>query len=279
MKNEVNRSIFSLAVIVALIGSACSKSYAGQLALDFTGGQTYFASNDNISPYTVGWKFSTSQTMDVSGLGFWDQSNHTLGYSHDVGLWSSSGSLLASTTITATSTPVSSVGQGQWLFNEITRVTLLPGIYYVGASYGSNDNKDDYAFEVTNIQTAPGVTYISGKGGLGSGLTFPTLDNPPYSINSYFGANLEFSPPNTVPEPTSFALLGLGGIGMAIGAYRRRRMVVVGPSGLAIRLWSARRVCLVPLIDLGRKRKQKRLEWMSETSQWAAWMRCNSGSE
>ena len=30
-----------------------------------------------------------------------------------------------------------------------------------------------------------------------------------------------------VPEPSSFALLGLGGIGLAIGAYRRRRAVAV----------------------------------------------------
>ena len=31
---------------------------------------------------------------------------------------------------------------------------------------------------------------------------------------------------STVPEPSSFALLGLGGIGLALRAYRRRRMVV-----------------------------------------------------
>ena len=31
----------------------------------------------------------------------------------------------------------------------------------------------------------------------------------------------------SVPEPSSFALLGLGGIGLALGAYRRRRAGVV----------------------------------------------------
>lgn len=32
---------------------------------------------------------------------------------------------------------------------------------------------------------------------------------------------------NAVPEPSSFALLGLGGVGLAIGAYRRRRAAAV----------------------------------------------------
>jgi hypothetical protein len=31
---------------------------------------------------------------------------------------------------------------------------------------------------------------------------------------------------STVPEPSSFALLALGGIGLAFGAYRRRRAAV-----------------------------------------------------
>ena len=35
--------------------------------------------------------------------------------------------------------------------------------------------------------------------------------------------DISFGSTSAVPEPSSFALLGLGGIGLAIGAYRRRK--------------------------------------------------------
>ncbi|WP_397570204.1 PEP-CTERM sorting domain-containing protein [Schlesneria sp. T3-172] len=41
------------------------------------------------------------------------------------------------------------------------------------------------------------------------------------SDNHTFSTTIQ--PPANVPEPSSFALLGLGGIGIAVGAYRRRR--------------------------------------------------------
>ena len=63
------------------------------------------------------------------------------------------------------------------------------------------------------------------------------LANYPYSIasesSSFIDANSTFEiasaqAPTVVPEPSSFALLGLGAIGLAIGAYRRRGTSAVG---------------------------------------------------
>lgn len=50
------------------------------------------------------------------------------------------------------------------------------------------------------------------------------LTGQPYAPGLSYGAIEVFSISSTaVPEPSSFALLGLGGIGLAITAYRRRR--------------------------------------------------------
>ena len=52
------------------------------------------------------------------------------------------------------------------------------------------------------------------------------VTNPYLSTFTNSTEPLGFQVTGSVPEPSSFALLGLGGIGLAMNAYRRRRAVV-----------------------------------------------------
>ena len=52
-------------------------------------------------PFTLGWQFSTSQSINVTGLGVFDDSQDGLTVSHDVGIWDSLGNLMGMTTVSA----------------------------------------------------------------------------------------------------------------------------------------------------------------------------------
>jgi hypothetical protein len=206
----------SLLVAIALVTVGTTNSEASQVALDFSGGSSYFASQDSGSPYTIGWSFTTTQTFTLTGLGFWDEADHTLGFSHDVGLWDSSQNLLASTTITSASTAVASAGPGQWLFNSTETVTLSAGTYFIGATYLSTDNVDAYRYYPASVATISGLTFDAARYVYGPGLNFPGNFQ---GGNAYFGPNLELS---SVPEPSSLVLLSLAAmIVVAARGYRR----------------------------------------------------------
>ena len=93
------------------------------------------------------------------------------------------------------------------------------GTAYVTASAGgtsqtfSNSTSLESAWvsEVLEFTATTTTTAISFTGANPGSKEYAALDN--------VAVNLKSSP---VPEPSSFALLGLGGIGLAIGAYRRR---------------------------------------------------------
>ena len=74
------------------------------LALDSTSGSNNAAGGHS----TVGWSFSVLSSLDVDGLGFFDFESNGLLAPHQVGLWDSGGTLLASATVTSGSTVVAS---------------------------------------------------------------------------------------------------------------------------------------------------------------------------
>jgi hypothetical protein len=150
--------------------------------------------------------------MQVTGLGFWDEGANGLGTNHTVGLWNSSSPsvLLASTVVNNSSTAVSSTSpDGDWLFNNITPLTLQPGTYVVGATLIAGD--PDLLRQQTLSITDPSVTFDQAMDVGNPSLLYP-LPAPAFN-DGLFGPNLQIS---DVPEPGTFALLGLGAVGLLI---------------------------------------------------------------
>jgi hypothetical protein len=209
MMNSVRKGLAAGAVaLVAITAPPGSSAHAGTLGLDFNPADIR-NTGFNWDTWTLGYQFRDNIAASVTALGTWDKG--ILGNT-SVGLWDGSGRLLASTTVTATGTPV---GSAPWLFASITPVPLTPGANYYVGSYGDAN----YAYFVGQITTSPEITYLQDAYAYG-GLRFPTYsDGAPYS---FFGGNVELGTASAMPEPTSVTLLTIGFAGLALARRRRR---------------------------------------------------------
>lgn len=179
-------------------------------AVDFTTFTTF--SGDG--PWTLGYKFSTNSDINVSSLGAFDLNADGFVVSHDVGLYDSVGTLLASTTVTSSDTL-----NGLFRYSDINSVLLTAGeSYFIGAN-GYGGSMDTYALTASDLTTASEVNYLSSAFNAGSALQFPSsLGNS----SGYYGGNFLFDSVE-VPEPLSIALMGLGFAGIAFS--RRKKSV------------------------------------------------------
>ncbi len=167
-----------------------------------------------IDSYTAGWTFQPTTPLTITNLGcfakvFIDNPVPSV----RVGLWAPNGSLLASTNIT----PGSPLFD-QTRYESVTPVQVFPGqTYSVGILYFGTLGVDlASSFAGGSVQTSPeiqSVTVASGSGGFSA----PTPEAG-LAIGGYFGPNFRYE--GRVPEPSSWLLLGLGGLFLA---GRRRK--------------------------------------------------------
>ena len=212
MKNLIKNLVAALSLTIL----ACLPARA-TLVLDLTGGgSAQPCGTCGASGETFGWSFRVNNTITIDGLGVWDNSSNGIGPSTQVGIWTSSGSLLGSTTVSNTSSVVASASnQGSWLMESISALTLTPGDYLLGALFFTNSPLSQIGSTFTNIAD------ITVGGGVRQGNSNTGFAAPLASFSQrIFGPTMHLQDANQVPEPTGLALVSLG---LLCVAARRRR--------------------------------------------------------
>jgi hypothetical protein len=161
---------------------------------------------------TYGWAFQTTTNLQVNALGAFNAYLVNAQGPVSVGLWNSAGVLLASNLVTALD-PL--VGESRYV--QVSPLTLAPGQeYHVGAfSSGTIPVNFFGTSETDTIEMSPLVQLVGGVG-LDDVFGYP-LYNPDWEGTAFLAPNFAFT---VVPEPSTFALLGLGGLLLAL----RRKM-------------------------------------------------------
>jgi hypothetical protein len=191
--------------------------------------------NDDVSPFawfgndsgcnsgcTLGYEIVITATVMIDALGIYDAGSNGLTHAHEVGIWDSGGTLLASTIVgpAATLFDASVSGDGQYVYSPIAPLLLTSGTYRLGAFYAVNTT-DAVAFSLAGVfSNAAGAAVGSGFW-LDSGFFTQPLNNA--GGFSYVGPNARIGDVAAVPEPASIMLMGTGLLGAAARIRRRQR--------------------------------------------------------
>ena len=179
----MKKGILALCVCAGLTSTAAGQDVA---VTGFTGGSLFDLYYAGSTGDVIGFRFEVTEPITVTELGvFNNDTSGALDAEHQVGIWDDTFTLLADTIVTPTS-PIT----GDWRYEPITSVDLMPGIVYTAGAMYTSDG-DQYISSPDIVDTAPEVEVLNGVyPSVGSlGFVYPELDS---SNLARFGPNFKF---------------------------------------------------------------------------------------
>ncbi len=207
--------LLKTAAAAALLGLSAASHAA--LVIDAGAGsnQQTFSTGD----YVAGTEFTITSSMTIDGLGWLDAEGNGLTHSHEMGLWNSAGTLIATTTVTNGNTFIGSAqGTARWYISEIAEILLAPGSYRIAGSM----NGDNIA--LSNDKIGNGASLSAGYVRTdfpNGGFAYPNLTFDSQAIRATVVSN-QFDDVGRVPEPASIILLG-SALGLLAASRRRKQ--------------------------------------------------------
>ncbi len=199
MRTSILRSVSLLALLAG--------AFSAHAVVAFS--PTGVFSGNNGGSFSFGYSFSVAgPSLLVTSLGYFDAGQDGLVDSHDVGIFTSTGTLLVRGTVSAgVSDPL--LGSFRYTSTLSGSRLLAAGDYVIaGVSPGSGD---DYGLFSGSQGAAAGLTYGSPQFTGSTVLAFPDQGDGG-SFGGYFGPNFTFESAPAVPGPVAalpFALMAL----------------------------------------------------------------------
>lgn len=200
----MRRVILTAAAVVVFLGLGSTAAKADTLGLDFTSTPTI---TESTSFWSLGWEFTVNTNITVTALGDFDNGS-VANFSQDqqVGLWDSSGDLLASAYV---GSDQASTQIGYWAFTAISGVSLVVGDTYIVGAQGGAEWVGGSGTAVDGDITWVQAEYGSVGSMSNSPLLEPTISASGFSGDAagYLGGNLEYVDPPAAPEPGTMLML------------------------------------------------------------------------